>query len=86
MKLAFSTLGCPDWELAEVIAGARKYGYDGVELRALSGSLDLLVVMNLLRSGSPRPGSISNARESKSVVLTLHARFIQLMRVNERLR
>ena len=41
MKLAFSTLGCPDWDLAEVIAGARKYGYDGIELRALSGSLDL---------------------------------------------
>ena len=41
MKLAFSTLGCPDWDLAEVIAGARKYGFDGVELRALSGSLDL---------------------------------------------
>lgn len=41
MKLAFSTLGCPEWNLAEVIAGARKYGYDGVELRALRGSLDL---------------------------------------------
>ena len=41
MKLAFSTLGCPDWDLAEVIAGARKYGYVGFELRALGGSLDL---------------------------------------------
>jgi sugar phosphate isomerase/epimerase len=41
MKLAFSTLGSPDWDLAEVIAGARKYGYVGVELRALRGSLDL---------------------------------------------
>ncbi len=41
MKLAFSTLGCPDWNLSKVIAGARIYGYDGVELRALSGSLDL---------------------------------------------
>jgi sugar phosphate isomerase/epimerase len=41
MKLAFSTLGSPDWDLAEVIAGARKYGYAGVELRALRGSLDL---------------------------------------------
>ena len=41
MKLAFSTLGCPDWDLAEVIAGARNYGYEGVELRALRGSLDL---------------------------------------------
>jgi sugar phosphate isomerase/epimerase len=42
MKLAFSTLGCPDWELPRVVAAARKWGYDGVELRALGGSLDLL--------------------------------------------
>jgi sugar phosphate isomerase/epimerase len=42
MKLAFSTLGCPGWELREIIAGARNWGYDGVELRAVGGSLDLL--------------------------------------------
>ena len=42
MKLAFSTLGCPDWDLSTIIAGARKWGYEGVELRALAGSLDLL--------------------------------------------
>lgn len=42
MKLAFSTLGCPDWDLPSVVAAACKWGYDGVELRALGGSLDLL--------------------------------------------
>ncbi len=42
MKLAFSTLGCPDWDLEAVIGAARKFGYDGIELRALGGSLDLL--------------------------------------------
>lgn len=42
MKLAFSTLGCPTWELREIVAGARSLGYDGVELRAVGGSLDLL--------------------------------------------
>jgi len=42
MKLAFSTLGCPEWELAEIVAAARRFGFDGVELRALGGSLDLL--------------------------------------------
>ena len=42
MKLAFSTLGCPRWELREIVAGARNLGYDGVELRAVGGSLDLL--------------------------------------------
>jgi len=42
MKLAFSTLGCPEWELADVVAAARNWGYEGVELRAVGGSLDLL--------------------------------------------
>src|ERR1044071_8033520 len=42
MKLAFSTLGCPDWELDAMIRAARKFGYEGIELRALAGSLDLL--------------------------------------------
>ena len=38
-KLAFSTLGCPDWSLDQVIAAAREYGYDGVELRLLDGEI-----------------------------------------------
>jgi len=42
MKLAFSTLGCPSWELREIVATARNLGYDGVELRAVGGTLDLL--------------------------------------------
>jgi sugar phosphate isomerase/epimerase len=42
MKLAFSTLGCPGWGLPEIIAAARDWGYNGVELRAVGGSLDLL--------------------------------------------
>src|SRR5688500_8949160 len=42
MKLAFSTLGCPSWELKDVARAAREYGYAAVELRALGGGLDLL--------------------------------------------
>ena len=42
MKLAFSTLGCPSWELRQIVAAARRWGYQGVELRAVAGSLDLL--------------------------------------------
>jgi sugar phosphate isomerase/epimerase len=42
MKLAFSTLGCPNWELDQIVATAQRLGYDGVELRAVGGSLDLL--------------------------------------------
>lgn len=42
MKLAFSTLGCPNYELEEVLRAAREYGFAGVELRALGGGLDML--------------------------------------------
>jgi sugar phosphate isomerase/epimerase len=42
MKLAFSTLGCPNWQLGQIVETAERLGYDGVELRAVGGSLDLL--------------------------------------------
>ena len=42
MKLAFSTLGCPQWQLVEIADAARRFGFAGVELRCLAGELDLL--------------------------------------------
>lgn len=42
MKLAFSTLGCPNWELDRIVEVARTLGYAAIELRALAGDLDLL--------------------------------------------
>ena len=42
MKLAFSTLGCPEWSLEQIFEAARTNGYEGVELRFYNGSLDLL--------------------------------------------
>lgn len=42
MKLAFSTLGCPMWELGQIAETARSLSYDAIELRAVGGDLDLL--------------------------------------------
>jgi sugar phosphate isomerase/epimerase len=42
MKLAFSTLGCPNWDLNQIADAVRRFGYDGIELRAVGGDLDLL--------------------------------------------
>jgi len=39
VKLAFSTLACPRWSLDQVVTGARRYGYEGVELRLIDGEL-----------------------------------------------
>jgi len=42
LKLAFSTLGCPEWNLEQIAEAARNLGYQGIELRALGGSINLL--------------------------------------------
>ena len=39
LRLAFSTLGCPDWSLERVAEAAREYGYEGVELRLVDGEI-----------------------------------------------
>ncbi len=35
MKLAFSTLGCPEWSWVDIQAMARDLGFDGIEIRGL---------------------------------------------------
>ncbi|MEP0843181.1 MAG: sugar phosphate isomerase/epimerase [Phycisphaerae bacterium] len=41
MKLGFSSLGCPEWDLETIVAQAKSLGYDGVELRGLQGQMHL---------------------------------------------
>ncbi len=37
MKLAFATLGCPDWTFEQIINNAHKLGYTGIEVRGING-------------------------------------------------
>jgi fatty-acyl-CoA synthase len=39
MKLAFSTLGCPEWSFSDILAAACDLGYDGVEIRGVQSEL-----------------------------------------------
>jgi sugar phosphate isomerase/epimerase len=41
LPIAFSTLGCPAWELAKILDFAAQNEFSAVELRGLQGSLDL---------------------------------------------
>jgi len=41
MKLAFTTLGCPTWDLDKIIANAIENGYDGIDFRGYLGELDI---------------------------------------------
>jgi sugar phosphate isomerase/epimerase len=42
LRLAFSTLGCPEWNLEQIAEAACNLGYQGIELRALGGTINLL--------------------------------------------
>jgi glucosamine-6-phosphate deaminase len=53
IRLAFSTLGCPDWSLARIVDTAGRTGYDGVELRFVEGD-DALWERPELRGGGLR--------------------------------
>jgi fatty-acyl-CoA synthase len=35
MKISFSTIGCPEWGLNEILATAKDFGYDGLEIRGI---------------------------------------------------
>lgn len=39
MKIAFSTIGCPDFSWTEIVAMAKDLGFDGIEIRGLGQEL-----------------------------------------------
>ncbi len=39
MKLAFSTLGCPNWPWREIFAAAKDLGIDGIEIRGIENEM-----------------------------------------------
>ena len=39
MKLAFSTLGCPDWSLRYAVEQAKALGFQAVEIRGIRDRL-----------------------------------------------
>jgi sugar phosphate isomerase/epimerase len=41
MKLTFTTLGCPNWDLATICKRGREYGFDGVDFRGYLGTIDI---------------------------------------------
>jgi len=41
MKLAFMTLGCPNWDLTTICKRGREYGFDGVDFRGYLDTIDV---------------------------------------------
>ena len=41
LPIAFSTLGCPKWDLPKILTFAADHGFAAIEMRGLEGNLDL---------------------------------------------
>ncbi|MBN1875397.1 MAG: sugar phosphate isomerase/epimerase [Anaerolineae bacterium] len=41
LKLSFTTLGCPDWTLRQIVENAARMGFDAVDFRGLLTELDI---------------------------------------------
>ena len=66
MKLAFSTLGCPDWTWSEIYSMAFDLGYSGIEIRGLGEEI------MASRAGPFLPGEIDNTvKELQRLKLTI---------------
>ncbi len=39
IKLAFSTLGCPEWSFQDILSTAKDVGFDGIEIRGIGKEL-----------------------------------------------
>jgi len=50
LKVAYSTLGCPDWGWHDLLRYGTQFGYDGVEIRLLVRETDLLRVQEFQAS------------------------------------
>ena len=57
MKLSFTTLGCPDWTLRQVVENAARMGFDGVDFRGLLEDIDI----------STRPEFTTQLEETKQL-------------------
>src|SRR5204863_5434015 len=51
MKMAFSTLACPDWTFAQIVSMASSEHYEGIELRFVEAQDSLYKVPAFRREG-----------------------------------
>lgn len=65
MKIGFSTLACPGWDLTKIVDQAAAMGYQGVEIRGLGGELNLPLVPAL----AARPDSVRSLFAEKKIEL-----------------
>ena len=61
MKLAFTTLACPDWDLDTIIQAATDAGYDGIDFRGYLGEMQIFVLPEFREKAAETARRISQA-------------------------
>lgn len=73
MKLAFSTLGCPDWTLEQIAEFAGASGFDGVELRTHDDGRHLSPKVSVRQAA--KVGRLFASRGTRVFSLSSYTRF-----------
>src|SRR5437870_2304096 len=66
MKIAFTTLACPEWSFEKITDTAHALGYQGIEIRVLNGSIDILNSPEL--SSAASESTLARLRENSLVI------------------
>jgi len=61
VKLSFTTLGCPAWNLETICARGREYGFDGVDFRGYLDTIDITTLPLFTREGEQTRRRLNDA-------------------------
>jgi sugar phosphate isomerase/epimerase len=61
MKISFTTLGCPGWDLDTICARASEYGFDGLDFRGLLDTLDITLLPAFTSGGAETKRKLADA-------------------------
>lgn len=61
-RLAFSTLGCPDWDFNRITEFAEQHGYTGIEVRGIQREMDL-VKSSIFSSAEARKATMRRMKQ-----------------------
>ena len=80
MKLCFSTIGCPDWRLQEIVSAAKDLGYDAIEVRGLGGEIYAPAAPEFTTDFDGHSFTITNGKETRKYSFTAGAFDLELVK------
>lgn len=70
MKISFTTLGCPGWDLDTICRRGKEYGYDGVDFRGYLDALDITLLPEFTTHAAETRRRLSDAGLETSGIST----------------